>query len=93
MYRFKRSIPVSSDRQGYIYFRSRLYKELPEREQKKIVNLCLKTGRGDYYKPLFEFVTTDVGATAVCMRYCLSRSTLERIVRQYYIEFANSLGL
>ena len=33
MFRFKKSVPVSYDRQGYIYFTSRLYEELPPRAQ------------------------------------------------------------
>ena len=61
MFRFKKSVPVSYDRQGYIYFTSRLYEELPPRAQQVIVNLCLECG-GEYYQALFEFVTTD----AVC---------------------------
>ena len=30
MFRYKKSIPVSYERQGYIYFSSLLYRELPE---------------------------------------------------------------
>ena len=48
MFRFKKSVPVSYDRQGYIYFTSRLYEELPPRAQQVIVNLCLECG-GEYY--------------------------------------------
>lgn len=83
MFRFKKAVPVSYERQGYIYFKSRCYRDLPEAEQQRIVNLCLASG-GEYYQALFEFVTTDDGATAVCMRHHLSRSTLERVVRCYY---------
>ena len=46
---------------------------------------------GEYYQALYEFVTSDVGATAVCRKHFLSQSTLERIVRKYYILFAESL--
>jgi len=90
MFRYKKSVPVSYDRQGYIYFTSRLYKELKPTQQEKIVNLCLEHG-GEYYQALFEFVTTDAGATAVCMKHCLSRSTLERVVRAYYENFPRKL--
>lgn len=90
MFRYKTSIPVDYDRQGYIFFKSRLYTELPEREQQKVLNLCIKHG-GEYYQALFDFVTTDVGAVAICMRYSLSRSTLERAVRKYYIGYAKSM--
>lgn len=44
MFRYKKSIPVSYERQGYIYFSSLLYRELPEVAQRKILNLCLEAG-------------------------------------------------
>ena len=86
MFRHKKSVAVSRDMQGYIFFKSRLYKELPERDRREIDDLCLKCG-GEYYQALFQFVTTDDGADIVCMRHHLSRSTLKRIVRKYYERF------
>ena len=83
MFRYKKSVPVSYERQGYIYFSSLLYREMPERAQQKILNLCMECGGGDYYRALFEFVTTDANATYICMKHSLSRSTLERIVRRF----------
>ena len=86
MFRFKKSLNVDYERQGYIYFSSRTYDQLSPSQQKKIVDLCAKAG-GEYHAALFEFVTTDAGATAVCMRHHLSQSTLERVVRRYYEMF------
>ena len=60
MFRYKKSVPVSYERQGYIYFASRLYRELTEEQQRKLLNLCLQCG-GEHYQALFEFVTTDAG--------------------------------
>lgn len=45
----------------------------------------------DRYQALFEFVTTDATATAVCMKHCLSKSTLHRMVRRYYEDFPKKL--
>ena len=90
MFRYKRSLPVSYERQGYIYFASLLYAEMPERAQRTILDLCRRCG-GEYSRALFEFVTTDAGATAVCARHYLSPSTLERIVRRYYERFPRKL--
>lgn len=90
MFRFKRSVPVSYDRQGYIYFLSRAYKGLPAEEKKKIREACKKAG-GEHEKALFSFVTTDKGAVSVCRKYFVSESTLERIVRKYYIEMDQGL--
>ncbi len=90
MFRMKKGIPVSYERQGYIYFASRLYPELGQKDQQKILNLCLENG-GEYYQALFEFVTSNQGAELVCQRHHLSRSTLERAVRRYYMAFPQKL--
>lgn len=86
MFRFKRSIPVSYDRQGYIYFTSRLFRDLPERQRQEILDLCRECG-GEYAAALLEFVTSDATATEICMKHNVSRSTLERAVRRYYMGF------
>ena len=67
-----------------------LLRELPEGAQRKILNLCLETG-GEYYQALFEFVTTDAGAQAVCLRHHLSPSVLERAVWRYYEAFPRKI--
>lgn len=86
VFRYKKSVPVSYDRQGYIYFMSRLYQELPKRQQERIISLCQRCG-GEHGEAVFDFVTGSAGAEAVCARYYLSRSTLERAVREYYRAF------
>jgi len=63
MFRYKRGVKADYNRQGYIYFTSRRYRELDEAAQQKILNLCLEHG-GEYYQALFEFVTTDARAPA-----------------------------
>lgn len=89
-FRAKRGIHVSYSRQGYIYFVSRNYDQLPKGQQEKLRALCREAG-GEYERALFEFVTTDNGAESVCMKYFLSRSTLERAVRKYYESFPDRL--
>lgn len=89
-FRYKRGIPVDYDLQGYIYFISRRYKRLPLAKRKKIDVLCEKAG-GEYWEALHEFVTTDRGAVEVCGKFFLSQSTLERIVRRYYVAFAEEM--
>lgn len=86
MFRYKKSVPVSYERQGYVYFKSLCYKILPEREQQQIVNACVRAA-GEHYQALFQFVTSEAGAEAVCQRHHISRSTLERAVRRYYEVF------
>ena len=90
MFRFKRSVPVSYERQGYIYFTSRLFAELPPKKQDVIRKLCRDCG-GEYCQALFDFVTTNAGAVSVCEAHHLSRSTLERAARKYYKNFPKRL--
>ena len=90
MFRFKSGVDVNYDRQGLIYFTSRLYNEMTERERGRIRELCRRAA-GEYWEALLEFVTSDAGATAICMRHALSRSTLERAVRRYYELFPRRL--
>lgn len=86
MFRYKSKINISYARQGYIYFKSLMYPELPEKEREEIKRLCREYG-GEYYEALMGFVTTNAGAEAICSRYYLSRSTLHRVVRRYYENF------
>ena len=90
MFRHQKSIPLSYERQGYIYFTSRMYAELPERRRRKIRELCTEHG-DEYADALLEFMTTDQGETEICMRYNLSQSTLRRAKRRCYEGFAGTL--
>ncbi len=87
MFRMKKSVQVDYVGQGYIYFTSKMYSQLPPERQKRIVDCCMDAAGGDYYQALFELVTTNAGAMEICLRHHLSRSTLERIVRRYYTSF------
>lgn len=89
-FRFKRGIPLEYDLQGYIYFVSRRYKHLTLSKRRKIDELCAKAG-GEYEAALKEFVTTDQGAAEVCGKHFISQSTLERIVKRYYITFSETM--
>ena len=90
MFRYKRGVKADYDRQGYIYFTSRRYRYLSRTAQQRILNLCLEHG-GEHYRALFEFVTTDATATAICMKHHLDKATLYRKVRKYYEGFPDSL--
>ena len=90
MFRFKSGVKVDYNRQGYIYFTSRLYKELQPDAQRKILNLCTEHG-GEHYQALLECVTTDATATALCRKHYISKNTLYRCVRKYYENFPERL--
>jgi len=86
MFRYKSGVKVSYTRQGYIYFISRCYQELCEKDRLKIDKLCSLYG-GEYSLALRDFVTTDATATEICMKHYISRETLRRAVRRYYEHF------
>ncbi len=90
MFRYKPGIKVGYIRQGYIYFTSLLYRELPVNKRRTIDELCHKCG-GEYWEALREFVTTETKKTEICAKYFLSESTLHRVVRKYYLNFPRSL--
>ena len=90
MFRYKKSLRLSEERQGYIYYTSLAYKNLTAAQKRRIRELCRECG-GEYCEALLEFVTTDYGAVAICTRHHLSKSTLYRIVREYYRNFPKTL--
>lgn len=85
-FRLKSNIKMSYDEQGYIFFISRRYKKLSQKEKDKIKKLCLLCG-GEYYQALFEFVTTNASGAAICLKHYISKGTLYKMVRRYYEEF------
>ena len=89
-FRYKSGIRVSYLQQGYIFFTSQRYKDLPEKRRQKIQEMCHKHG-GEYAAALLEYVTTDSGEISICRRYNLDNSTLERATRRYYEGFPKVL--
>ena len=90
MFRFKAGINVPYARQGYIYFTSLRYTELHEDKQRKIRQLCKECG-GQHSKALFTAVTTETPVDLICNRCYLSKSTLNRMLREYYKRFPPEL--
>lgn len=90
MYHYKRGVKADYNRQGYVYFLSRRYAHLTPGRQKKIRQLCAEAG-GEYAAALFEFVTTDTTATAICAKHFVSKATLYRAVKRYYEGFQDGI--
>ena len=90
MFRFKKGVPLSYNRQGYVYFQSLLYKELPSKDRQKIDGLC-KEVAGQYWRAVLEFVTTSANATYIEQKHHISRATLYRYVQKYYVSFPRKL--
>lgn len=91
MFRYKPSIPVSYERQGYIYFKSLTYPEMTAQDQKRIRALCERSA-GHLSKALLEYVTTGDSAKAVCHRhYIASVTSIYRALKRYYVQFPDDL--
>lgn len=86
MFRYKQGIKADYARQGYIYFTSRQYGTMSKADRERIRRLCIQSG-GEHYRALLEFVTTDATATALTMKYYISKATLYRAVHKYYESF------
>ena len=90
-FRFKRAIKVPYARQGYIYFKSLRYQNLPAREQERIRHLCDKVA-GYNGQALLEHVTTGEAVKSVCQRhYIASLTTLYRALKRYYEWFPEDM--
>lgn len=90
MFKFRKKLNVSYQKQGYIYFTSQNYKKLNEDTKDTIDELCHIAG-GEYEKALKRFVTTDVTATAVSIDCYVSKATLYRCVDRYIKLFAERI--
>ena len=55
-------------------------------QQERIRRVCERIGE-EYTAALFKFVTKNAGAKTVCAKNFISRSTLERLTKKYYIAF------
>ena len=91
MFRYKPSIPVSYERQGYIYFKSLTYPEMTARQQERIRALCERSA-GHLSKALLEHVTTGDSVKSVCQRHYIASSTsIYRVLKRYYEHFPKDL--
>ena len=90
MFRYRKGVPLSYDRQAYIYYCSRLYRTMSEKKQTRIRQLCRDAG-GQHAAALLDLVTGKLTATEVCGKHYISQSTLDRAVRKYYMLFPREL--
>ena len=90
MFRKYKGMRLTYDKQGYIYFLCKRYKRLCKAER-ALIRECAEDAGGMYKDALLEFITGSKGAVAICDKYFLSESTLERAVKKFYIEMAERL--
>ena len=85
--RFRKSIPLSRERQFYIMGVSLDYRNQPEEVKGRIDALC-RTCCPDHAEAFRRYVTSEAPATAVIMEWFIaSNTTLDRAVRKYFVAF------
>lgn len=84
--RFRKSIPLSRERQFYILGVSLSYAEQPEAVRRRIDELCMEACPG-HYAAFRRYVTREEPATAAGMMGYVDGRTLERATRKYFMNF------
>ena len=60
------------------------YMDMPEDIQKKILNMCMEIGGGDY-KALFELLTNDSKSIlSISLEYFINEKQLYKMRRDFY---------
>ncbi len=85
-FKYMRSLKLSYERQGEIFFTCLRFKRLCEDEQERIKEICEACADGDSYKrrAIMAFMTTTATWQECCMRYHISDSTMARLRKKFY---------
>ena len=84
MFKKKKSINLSYNKQGIIYFTCQNYKELQQEVQEKIVNLCFYVA-GEDYAALFELLTNEYkGLNCIAREHYISHVRLSNYRKRFY---------
>ena len=83
MFRKRRGIKLSYNKQGLIYFICINYKDMPTSIQHKIKSLCDEIGK-EYANELFLVLTTEKSIRSVSIDRCISESLLYSLRKKFY---------
>ena len=86
MFRKMRGVRVHPDKQGFLFFLCRNYKDLPEKTQQRINELCdsISDGCDAYKNALFAVLTTKEGVTKISVKYSVSQTKLYDMRKKFY---------
>lgn len=86
MFRKMRGVKVPPDRQGFLFFTCRNYRDLPEEVKNRIDSLCDTISRGSdvYRAALFALLTTRESVTSISLRYAVGQTKLYDMRREFY---------
>ena len=80
--RTRKGLGISNARQMYIASWARCARDLGENAILR--EICREAG-GEYYRALTAYVTSDMTPVAVSLKYNVSRATLYRVTRKFYL--------
>ena len=83
MFKKRRGIKLSYNKQGLIYFICMNYKEMPVRIQKKISLLCDEVGK-EYANVLFLVMTSEKSIRTLAREHYISESLLYSLRKTFY---------
>lgn len=84
MFKKRRGIKLSYNKQGLIYFICMNIKDLPAEVQDKVLNLCLVIA-GEDYQALYEVLTCDYRTVeAIARKYYISEKKLYGYRKEFY---------
>ena len=84
MFKKRRGIKLSYNKQGLIYFTCMNYKDMPDYIKEKIIDLCEDVGK-EYSEVLFKVVTdSNRSIRSLSMEYHISEMSLYRYRKKFY---------
>lgn len=84
MFKKRRGIKLSYNKQGLIYFTCMNYKDMPDDVLKKIKRLCDEVGE-EHARVLFEVMTnSNKSIRALALEYHISEMSLYRYRKKFY---------
>lgn len=84
MFKKRRGIRLSYNRQGLIYFICMNIRDMPEEVQQKVKELCAEVGGCDS-EALYEVITNDrQSIVGISLKYYISEKKLYRMRKEFY---------
>ena len=84
MFKKRRGIRLSYNKQGLIYFTCMNIKDMPENIQQKVLSLCVEVGQQDY-RALYELLTNDnKSVLSISHEYFLNEKLLYKMRKEFY---------
>lgn len=84
MFKKRRGINVSYNKQGLIHFTCLDVKNQPEVIQRKVLNLCIEVA-GEDYMALYEAMTSDeLNITGIALKYYISEKKIYNYRKAFY---------